>query len=188
MMGLFVTHPWPLFYKKGMKTWEIRSYPTDYRGKVLIIESKTNTVISLVELIDCVPLSRELWEMNFEKHRVSYPFDSLPYKKRDGNVYAWVLKNPAVFDEKCNVTRSDSRPYITLEDNYLDGKKYHPIDVKNERLACKFLGDTMLVYWLKNNYFALIAIVDVTTGTTKVITTEIKENEVDYVLEQINAK
>lgn len=188
MMGLFVTHPWPLFYKKGMKTWEIRSYPTEYRGKLLIIESKTNTVISLVELIDCVPLSKELWEMNFEKHRVSCPFDVLPYRKTNGDAFAWVIKNNAVFDEKYKITRSDNRPYITLEEQFLNGKKFHPIDVKSERLACKFLGDTMLMYWLRKNYFALIAVVDIPTGTTKIITDEIKDTEVDYVIEQINAK
>ena len=41
MLGLFVKKPWSSFYKKGMKSWEIRSYPTDYRGDIFIIESKT---------------------------------------------------------------------------------------------------------------------------------------------------
>ena len=26
MLALYVVDPWPSFYAKGMKTWEIRSY------------------------------------------------------------------------------------------------------------------------------------------------------------------
>lgn len=69
MLGIFVKTPWPDFYKKGMKTWEIRSYPIDYRGDVLLIESGTNKAICKMSLIDCIPLTKERWEMNFEKHR-----------------------------------------------------------------------------------------------------------------------
>lgn len=49
-----------------MKSWEIRSYPTDYRGDILIIESKTNRAICKMKLTDCIPLTKERWEMNFE--------------------------------------------------------------------------------------------------------------------------
>lgn len=66
MLGLFVKKPWPSFYKKGMKSWEIRSYPTDYRGDILIIESETNRAICKMKLTDCILLTKELWEMNFE--------------------------------------------------------------------------------------------------------------------------
>ena len=52
MLGLFVKKPWPSFYKKGMKSWEIRSYPTDYRGDILIIESETNRAICKMKLTD----------------------------------------------------------------------------------------------------------------------------------------
>lgn len=77
MLGIFVKSPWPNFYKKGMKTWEIRSYPTDYRGDVLFIESGTNKVICKMSLADCIPLTKERWEMNFEKHRTSCSYEEL---------------------------------------------------------------------------------------------------------------
>lgn len=59
MLGVFVTQPCPLFYSKGMKTWEIRSYLTDYRGKSAIIDLKTNKVICVMTLTNCVPLTKE---------------------------------------------------------------------------------------------------------------------------------
>lgn len=71
MLSLYVTDPWPNFYSKGMKTWEIRSYPTDYRGDILIVSSHTNTVVCKMNVVNCFPLTKELWEMNFDKHRTS---------------------------------------------------------------------------------------------------------------------
>lgn len=54
MLALYVVDPWPSFYTKGMKTWEIRSYPTDYRGDVLIVSFHTNKVVCKMTLRDCV--------------------------------------------------------------------------------------------------------------------------------------
>ena len=68
MFGLFVTDLWSKFYRKGMKTWDIRSYPTNYRGPIVIINNQNNKVVCKMDLIDCIPLTKELWEMNFEKH------------------------------------------------------------------------------------------------------------------------
>ena len=55
-------------------------------------------------------------------------------------------------------------------------------------MACKFIGQTMLVYWLKKNYFALVAISDLASGNTKLVTDEIAENELEYVISQLNAQ
>ena len=88
MLGIFVRSPWPDFYKKGMKTWEIRSYPTDYRGDVLLIESGTNKIICKMYLKECLPLTKERWEMNFEKHRTSCSYEELPYRKDNSPAYA----------------------------------------------------------------------------------------------------
>lgn len=68
MLGIFVKTPWPDFYKKGMKTWEIRSYPIDYRGDVLLIESGTNKAICKMSLIDCIPLESVRNLVSLEVH------------------------------------------------------------------------------------------------------------------------
>lgn len=186
MLGLYVTNPWPAFYKKGMKTWEIRSYPTDYRGNIAIIHSHTNKVICQMQLVDCIPLTKERWEMNFEKHRTSCSFEELPYKRND-IAYAWVLANPSSFDNELYLPRPDKKPYHFMDDDVFANEPMHPISFSSERIACKFLGDTMFLYWLRKNYFALVAIVNLNNGTTQLITAEIAPEEIDYMLSQINA-
>ena len=188
MLGLFVTNPWPAFYNKGMKTWEIRSYPINYRGAIAIIDSKSNTVICQMHLKDCIPLNKERWEMNFEKHRTLCDYESLPYRKNNSPAYAWVLENPIKYTENITLHRNDRKPYMELDAAIFDGKTSTPISFVSERLACKFVGQTMLIYWLKKNYFALVAISDLESGNTRLVTDEIAENEIDYVISQINAQ
>lgn len=188
MLGLFVTSPWSSFYSKGMKTWEIRSYPTDYRGAIAIIDSKSNMVICQMHLKNCIPLNKERWEMNFEKHRTSCDYESLPYRRNNSPAYAWVLECPVKFEDTITICRRDKKPYMDIDSSIFIGKKSSPISFFSERLACKFIGQTMLVYWLKKNYFALVAISDLASGNTKLVTDEIAENELEYVISQLNAQ
>ena len=44
----------------------------------------------------------------------------------------------------------------------------------------------MLVYWLKKNYFALVAMTDLSTYATRIITDEIGQNEIDYIIAQLD--
>lgn len=185
MMGLFITDPWPLFYRKGMKTWEIRSYPTEYRGTVLLIESRSNKVICQMQLIDCIPLSKERWEMNYEKHRTACSYETLPYKTKISPAYAWVLKNPIIYDDEIIIQRSSPKPYISLPIDVTCNKPCHIIEFTAERIACKFMSNEMLLYWLKKSYFALIACMDLSSGRTTLITSEINPNDMNYVLTQL---
>ena len=188
MLGLFVTDLWAKFYKKGMKTWDIRSYPINYRGPIAIINNKNNKVVCKMDLIDCIPLTKELWEMNFEKHRVSSSFEMLSYRQNNKIAYAWILKNPSIYEKDIFINRQNKKPYLYLEDDLFMNNKSLSINKKNERIACKFIDTTMLLYWLKNNYFALIGVVNLLTGETNLILDEINENEIDYIIDQINAK
>lgn len=63
----------------------------------------------------------------------------------------------------------------------------HLTNFKAERIACKFIEDTMLLYWMKKNYFALIAIVNLVSGSTQIITSEILPSEVDFIISQLDA-
>lgn len=186
MLGLFVKKPWPSFYKKGMKSWEIRSYPTDYRGDILIIESETNRAICKMKLTDCILLTKELWEMNFEKHRTSCCFESLPYRSNSHPAYAWVLSFPELILSETRIKRIDKRPFIEIDASISNGLDYKRIEFFPERFACKFLGNTMLIYWLKKNYFALVAMTNLSTYATKMITEEIGQNEIDYIITQLD--
>ena len=185
MIGIFITEEWINFYKKGMKTWEIRSYPIDYRGEVLLIENKINQVVCKMNLIDCILLTKELWEMNFDKHRVSCSYEDLPYKK-NGTAYIWILGNIELCNKKIIIDRPNSKPYIPIIET-IDFNNFTPITNKVERIACNFFNETMLLYWIKKNYFALIGIYNLYTRKFLFITNEIKEEEVSYIINQINA-
>ena len=187
MLGIFVKSPWPNFYKKGMKTWEIRSYPTDYRGDVLLIESGTNKVICKMSLINCIPLTKERWEMNFEKHRTSCSYEELPYRKDNSPAYAWILEKPFSAAEQLSIQRVSSHSCIEVSDLIFKDIVLIPICFSPERIVCKFIGDTMLLYWMKRNYFALVCIVNLKTYSTQIITAEIELEEVDYIINQLSA-
>lgn len=187
MLALYVVDPWPSFYAKGMKSWEIRSYPTDYRGDVLIVSSHTNKVVCKMTLKDCVPLTKELWEMHFDKHRTSCGFERLPYRQKTGTAYAWALSEAVAYKEVVEVSREGKKPYHMIDDILVVGMSAEPIVFKSERLACKFLGDTMLIYWIKKNYFALVCISDLTSGRTEVVTDEINKTEILDIMKQLNA-
>ena len=188
MLALFVKQPWPLFYRKGMKSWEIRSYPTNYRGSIAIIDSESNEVICQMQLVDCIALNKELWEMNFEKHRTSCDYEHLPYRKNDSPAFAWVLSNPIIYESSIMVTRTNRKPYIEIDSSIFSGHLSAPVHFSPERLACKFLGQTMLIYWLKKQYFALVAFSNLLTGETQLVTDEISDNEATYIITQLNAK
>lgn len=187
MLGIFITKPWPAFYRKGLKTWEIRNYPINYRGEVVLIESHSNKVVCKMQLQDCIPLSKERWEMNFEKHRTSCSYEELPYRKNGSPAYAWILSNPAVFEDEITILRTSSQPYMQLDNTLFMDKATRQINFYSERIACKFLGDSMFLYWMKKTYFALIAVVNISTGNTSLITSEISEKDINYIMNQLKA-
>ena len=187
MLALYITNPWPNFYSKGMKTWEVRSYPIDYRGDILLINAHSNTIICKMKLLDCITLTKERWEMNYEKHRISCSYETLPYRGTNSPAYAWILSSPVLFENTIHIKRTTNKPYFHINENIFDGHKTLPIIFKAERIACKFLGDTMFLYWMKKNYFALISITNLVSNNTQIITSEIDQSELDYVISQINA-
>lgn len=185
MLALYVTDPWPEFYARGMKTWEIRSYPIRYRGDVLIVSSKTHTVVCRMTLRDIVPLTKELWEMNFDKHRTSCSYEDLPYRKKTGMAYAWILSDPVAYDRQIHIARDGRKPYHEVDDSVVAGVPFHPIVFHAERLACKFIGGTMLIYWLKRKYFALVCITDLATGKSRLVRNEVRPEEEESIVRQL---
>lgn len=81
----------------GTKTWELRGSNTKKRGKIAIAFSGTKKKYGTAELVDSIPLTKELYEANSKKHCSSGSWEELKswYKKP----YAWVMKNPKLFDQ-----------------------------------------------------------------------------------------
>lgn len=93
MDGLVIKPKWADMILSGVKTWEIRGSKTHKRGTIGIIKSGSGLVYGTVELMSCVPLTMYNWEINKDKHHVSYA--DIDYK----TPYAWVMGNPIIYPE-----------------------------------------------------------------------------------------
>lgn len=64
MKALSIKQPWANMITSGEKTIETRKWPTDYRGPILIVSSKTPRIdpagcaLAVAKLIDCRPMTR----------------------------------------------------------------------------------------------------------------------------------
>lgn len=99
--------------------------------------------------------------------------------------YAWILTNPIKYTDTISIQRLDKKPYINLDESLFIKKTTKPIEFNSERLACKFLGQTMFIL---KKYFALVTISDLLTGETKLVADEIANNEGEYVISQLYAQ
>jgi hypothetical protein len=64
LKALSVKQPWANMIASGEKTIETRRWPTDYRGLLLIVSSKTPDIppagcaVALATLVECRPMTR----------------------------------------------------------------------------------------------------------------------------------
>lgn len=64
MKALSIKQPWANMIAAGEKTIETRTWPTDYRGPLLIVSAKEPRIdpagcaVAIVELTDCRPMTR----------------------------------------------------------------------------------------------------------------------------------
>lgn len=64
MKALSLKQPWANMIAAGEKTIETRRWPTDYRGPLLIVSSKTPAIppagcaVALATLVECRPMTR----------------------------------------------------------------------------------------------------------------------------------
>lgn len=57
MKALSVRAPWAEMIASGLKTIEVRSRPTHYRGQLLICQSGGGGAVAIVEVVDCRKLT-----------------------------------------------------------------------------------------------------------------------------------
>lgn len=55
MKGLIIRDPWITRILDGAKTWEMRSTPALYRGRVALIRKGTGMAFGTAELVDSLP-------------------------------------------------------------------------------------------------------------------------------------
>jgi hypothetical protein len=107
MKALIIRKEWldEIFYRG--KVWEMRSRPTNVRGRILLIESGSGHIVGECNLVGCSSIPIKADDKYFDKHRVSdtdllekwcYPWmlsdihryvDPVPYNHPKGAV-VWV--------------------------------------------------------------------------------------------------
>lgn len=123
MKALSLLQPWATAVVQGHKSWETRSFKTNYRGKLLIHASKKWTkaqdillrtdpfnkflkppysfpvgmIIGSVDLVDCIP-TEDWFEMTIrEKWNTTQMLDNKGFGNFDAGRFAWHLQNPVEF-------------------------------------------------------------------------------------------
>ena len=188
VLGIYIKRPWPTFYRSGMKTWDIRSYPTNYRGSVALIESETNHVVCTANLVECIELSKQRWEMNFDKHRVSCSFEDLPYLNAEGKSYAWIfstLKEPL---SQIELPRLSRKPIQYFNPSHFQNVDFSDISQKKERFIIKPFGEYLQVFWIQQKYLALVAVINATNGQTQLIENEIEKKDINRIKKELIPK
>lgn len=94
MKGLIIKQKWAELILNGFKTMELRGNNTKIRGTIEIIISGTKQVYGTVDLINCLPLDKESYNNDRDRHKVDLKYEFLPYK----NTYGWILENPKLYD------------------------------------------------------------------------------------------
>ena len=97
LRGLIVRTPWVDYLLDGTKTWEIRGSATSIRGRIALIRGGSGgRVVGSIDLVDCIPLTRDEYLQGEAYHRVpTSQTEELPYR----HPYAWVMRDPKPFNE-----------------------------------------------------------------------------------------
>jgi hypothetical protein len=88
MKAVSIKQPWASLIAAGVKTLELRAWPTDHRGPLLICSSRRPVLeghrhgqaLCIVDVVDCRPMTRQ--DVPFACVTEFYP-----------DHYAWVLGN-----------------------------------------------------------------------------------------------
>lgn len=92
--ALIVRQPWVDLILSGEKTWEMRSRPTNVRGRIGIIEQGTGLVVGEVSITGVIKnISRDTAFMQKNRHRV----DDLELLRKWNT--AWILSGAKRYKE-----------------------------------------------------------------------------------------
>ena len=90
MRGLIIREPWIGMILAGQKSWEMRSKPTSYRGRVGLIRKGTGMVVGIAEIVDSLaPVDRASFQAAHGRHGILA--DQEAEVLREGWIYPWVL-------------------------------------------------------------------------------------------------
>ena len=94
-MILITKQLWGEKILSGEKTWDVRSSKTSHIGRIRIAFSGTNKKYGEVTLTECIPLTKELFEQNRDRHCIPDSWEDVC--KSYPKPVAWVMEDPEVY-------------------------------------------------------------------------------------------
>ncbi|MDX2349767.1 MAG: ASCH domain-containing protein [Porticoccus sp.] len=92
--ALIVRQPWIDMILSGQKCWEMRSRPTNIRGRIGLIEQGTGLIVGEVDLIDSLDALTHLGRVCcFDYHRVDDPELLKKWK------HPWLMQNARRYEK-----------------------------------------------------------------------------------------
>lgn len=113
MKGLIIKSPYIELILEGKKKWEIRGSKTNIRGTIGLIKSGSKKVFGEVDLVDCIELNLDMYN-EYCSELYGKKEEKMPYKR----TYAWVVKNPKIYDSpKSYVHPMGAIIWVNLDNN-----------------------------------------------------------------------
>ncbi|MBX9593290.1 ASCH domain-containing protein [Falsiroseomonas stagni] len=92
MRGLIIREPWIDYILTGAKTWEMRTRPTNVRGRIALIRKGAGVIVGYADLVGTEPpVDASRLAETRDRHRIPASEDSAVLAQ--GWVYPWVLAN-----------------------------------------------------------------------------------------------
>ena len=111
MYALSMYEEYLLVIFKGVRPCDVRLHPTNKRGKIALIKSKTNRIYGYVDFISIDQISYEdyvYWHVgeNFTYEDAEYEIESNNYlgQNKFKRAYMYNFKNPVLFDIPKKIT------------------------------------------------------------------------------------
>lgn len=97
MKGLVIRSPWIDLILAGRKTWEMRTRPTNIRGRIALIKAGSGQIVGSAELVDCLPaLSPEQLRQTHDFHGI--PDSQIAEVLANNWTTPWVLRGVKRFE------------------------------------------------------------------------------------------
>ena len=92
MKALIIRDPWIDLILAGRKTWELRTSPTNVRGRIGLIRKGTGLIVGVGDLVDSLPrLDTDALAASRDQHAVPPDMDHVALDA--GWLHPWVLHN-----------------------------------------------------------------------------------------------
>lgn len=117
---------------KGIRPCDVRLHPTNRRGRIALLKSKTNLIYGYVDFISVKQITYDdyvLWHVG-ENYTLDEAYEEIEFNKHQGQkkfkrAYMYNFKNPVLFKipKKINIIEKTGSWVLFDETKVLDGYK-----------------------------------------------------------------